>query len=315
MRPMTEIAHALVGAARGGLRSLANFVTADDAPSRMRYRLNRLWRRRSVRRFAMVYAPCLAAAGGVFWLVSNQALYNAAADRMAEVRDAVAKRPEFAISSVEVIGATSVVESQILSRFDPEEDGSPVSSLDVDTAALREEVERLGWVRSARVALIPPDAIRIDVEERVPAAVWRSAGQLILIDPTGDEIEALAERSEWGELPLVVGSDAAENVAEALALLADAVDLTPRIIGFVRVGERRWDIHLTEGKVLMLPADNPRDALDRILLLHRTEGLLDRDVAVVDYRAPGRPTVRLGPAAQDRLRELRDPTFTEETDA
>ncbi len=315
MRPMTEISYALAGAARDGVQSLVDFMTADGGPSRMRYRLNRLWRRRSVRRFVRLYVPALAVVGGLVWLSSNETLYHAVEERAEAMRATVAQRPEFAISSVEVVGATSVVESEILSRFDPGEDGRPVSSLDVDTAALRREVERLGWVKSARVTLMPPDAIRIDVEERVPAAVWRSAGRVTLIDPAGAEIEPLAQRSEWSELPLVVGPDAAENVAEALTLLADAVDLTPRIVGFVRVGERRWDVHLTEGKVLMLPADKPRDALKRILLLHRTEGLLDRDVTVVDYRAPGRPTVRLGPSAQDRLRELRDPNFVEETDA
>jgi len=83
----------------------------------------------------------------------------------------------------------------------------------------------------------------------------------------------------------------------------------------VRVGERRWDIHLTEGKVLMLPAEHPREALKRILLLHRTEGLLDRDVTVVDYRAPGRPSVRLGAHAQESLKEQRAPKSIEETDA
>jgi len=315
MREMTEIVLALLGVVRQAVRDLLDFVRADDAPSRMRYRLNRLWRRRGFRRFVRVYVPALAFVGGVAWLGSNQALYDAVAARGEALREAVAERPEFAITKVEVVGATSVVESEILARLDPGRGGRPTSSLDVDTAALRAEVESLGWVRSARVTLTPPDAIRIDVEERVPAAVWRSAGRVTLIDPTGAEIEQLAARSDWAELPLVVGPDAAENVSEALTLLADAVDLTPRIIGFVRVGERRWDIHLTEGKVLMLPADKPRDALQRILQLHRTEGLLDRDVTVVDYRAPGRPTVRLGTHAQERLRELRDPKSAEETDA
>lgn len=315
MRPMTEITHALVGAARRWVRSLKNAVTSDSAPSLVRYRLNRLWRRRGVRRLATVYAPILAVIGGVVWLGSNQVLYDAVADRAQEMRDAVAKRPEFAISTVEVVGATSLVESQILTRLDPGQKGEPVSSMDVDTARLREEVESLGWVRTARVTLIPPDRLQIDVDERIPAAVWRSAGQVSLIDPEGAEIEALSERSDWSELPLVVGPDAAENVSEALTLLADAVDLSPRIIGFVRVGERRWDIHMTEGMVLMLPAEAPREALGRILLLHRTEGLLDRDLTVVDYRAPDRPTVRLDSNALERLREMRDPTLNEETDA
>ncbi len=315
MRPMTEITYALIGAGRNWVRSLGDFVTSDSAPSRLQYRLNRLWRRRSFRRFTTVYAPVLAVIGAIGWLGSNEVFYNAAADRAQAMRDAVAKRPEFAISTIEVVGATSLVESQILTRLDPGQGDEPVSSMDIDTASLRKKVESLGWVRSARVTLIPPDQLRVDVDERLPAAVWRSAGRISLIDPDGAEIETLSERSDWAELPLVVGSDAAENVAEALTLLADAMDLTPRIIGFVRVGERRWDIHMTEGMVLMLPAEDPRDALGRILMLHRTEGLLDRDVTVVDYRAPDRPTVRLGSNALERLRELRDPTLKEETDA
>jgi cell division protein FtsQ len=75
--------------------------------------------------------------------------------------------------------------------------------------------------------------------------------------------------------------------------------------GLVRVGERRWDLVLDRGQRIMLPAERPRRALDRVLAMDGAQDLLARDVTAVDMRLAGRPTLRLAPAAMEEMHRIR----------
>jgi cell division protein FtsQ len=100
----------------------------------------------------------------------------------------------------------------------------------------------------------------------------------------------------------VAGDGADVAAAEALALVAAAGPLTPRLRGLVRMGERRWDMVLDRDQRILLPADNPVRALERLIALDQAEDLLDRDIVAIDLRHQSRPTLRLAPYA---LREMR----------
>ena len=120
--------------------------------------------------------------------------------------------------------------------------------------------------------------------------------------PSGDGPGAatLLERSARADLPLIAGWRANNRVDEALAILAVAGPLGPRIRGLVRVGERRWDLVLDDGPTIMLPESEPVLALSQVLALDAAEDLLARDLTHVDMRDPRRPTLRLNrTAAQD----------------
>jgi cell division protein FtsQ len=255
-----------------------------------RWRLQRLWRRRSVRRAATVQLPALALAGLAAVVFSDPATHAALGERAAALRAALTTRPEFAIRRIEIEGASPAVRGEIMAGLT---DAMGASSLALDAAAVRRRVESLGWVASARVSLEAPEALRVVVRERVAAAVWRIEGEPWLIDAVGARIEPAFSRADHPDLPLVVGPGADAAVAEALAILAVAYPLAPRIRGLVRVGKRRWDVALDRGMTLMLPAEEAVAAMERAVLLHDAVNLFERDIAAVDLRLPDRPIVRL----------------------
>ncbi|MFD1808525.1 cell division protein FtsQ/DivIB [Gemmobacter lanyuensis] len=96
------------------------------------------------------------------------------------------------------------------------------------------------------------------------------------------------------------------NAAEALQIVAAAEPIVPRLRGLVRVGERRWDVVLDRGQRILLPANNPVRALERLLALDKAEDLLNRDVLTVDLRSQQRPTLRLAPNALRALRRAQE---------
>jgi cell division protein FtsQ len=88
-------------------------------------------------------------------------------------------------------------------------------------------------------------------------------------------------------------------VPEALQLIAALGPLAPRTHGIVRMGERRWDVVLDRGQRILLPETGAVQALERVIVLHQAQYVMDRDLAHVDMRLGQRPTIRMNEAAVD----------------
>jgi cell division protein FtsQ len=278
-------------------------VRRDPAPSRVAYRLHRLWLtpffrallRKGVPVFLMIF-------GAGAWLQSEERRV-ALADWAEEVRQSIAERPEFTVQMMAIDGASPELADAIRTllpvRF-------PVSSFELDLVDMRRKVVALDAVAAADLRITRGGVLSVEVVERLPAVIWRSATGIGTLDADGHPVTPLLARLERPDLPLVAGLGAEKRVPEALALLAAAEPIAPRIRGLVRQGERRWDIVLDPDIRLMLPEVDPVPALERIIALHEGQGLLDRDINAVDMRIPARVTVRMNPGA---VQTFRDPTL------
>lgn len=274
----------------------------DPSPSRMQYRFERLWLKKSVRRLVKVWLPAIAVCSVVGLVVSSETMQNAASSGWQSVRDTIASRPELRITHVEMPNTSSALHEQILAVTNLT---FPASSLDIDVDKVKQSVERLDAVLTADVMITTKGALRIVATERTPVIVWRDAGILHLIDTEGNRVAELASRAARADLPLIVGMGAEQAVPEALLLLETLAPLADRLRGFVRVGERRWDIVLDRNQTIMLPAKGAVSALKHVLALHQAEDMLNRDVVIVDMRNPSRPVLRLTDTAIAELRKLR----------
>jgi cell division protein FtsQ len=153
--------------------------------------------------------------------------------------------------------------------------------------------------------------LQVDVEERMPAVVWRAPAGLELLDAEGRRVVALAARTDRPDLPLIAGTGADRVVPEALRLVAAAEPVKDRLRGFLRVGERRWDVVLDRNQRILLPETGAVEALEQVLALDEAQDLLARNLIVVDMRLPHRPTLRLAPHAVEELRRVRAPASGE----
>jgi cell division protein FtsQ len=271
----------------------------DPAPSRAAYRLHRLWLTPLFRALLRVGLPA-------FLLALTVGLYLSDADRRAQLGTRVADltqklqdRPEFMVRLVAVDGASEALASAVRNILPLE---LPTSSFALDLAAMRATIEQIDAVKSAALRVRPGGILQIDITERQPAAIWRTEDGLFLLDDTGHRIAGLTNREARPELPLVAGLGAEAAVPEALALIAAAGPIAPRIRGLVRIGERRWDLVLDRGQRILLPAAEPVAALDRVIALDQAEDILARDLSAVDLRNARRPTLRLSEAAVARIR-------------
>ena len=161
----------------------------------------------------------------------------------------------------------------------------------IDLKAVRERVEGVGWVKSARVVRLLPNTLIVHVTEHDRLAVWQTAGHAWVIDAQGRVIQG-ADAGRYPNLPLVVGKGAEQAAAEVLPLIAQRPRLMSRLDALVRVDERRWDLRLKDGSLIQLPATDQDAALIQLDALDQRERLLELGFARIDLRTPEEVAVR-----------------------
>ena len=275
----------------------------DPAPSRFSYRIYRLWLTPLYRSLLRVGIPTFLVLTATGWYFSNPTNRYAISEKIAEVRRSVETRPEFMVKLMAVEGASPVVDKAIRELLPVE---FPISSFDLDLEAMQATVAELDVIQSVEIHIRPGGVMEVNVTERDPVLVWRTGdGRLELIDAAGHRVASLSGRAARPDLPLVAGKGADARVPEARALIRAAAPLADRMRGLVRVGERRWNVVLTSGQVILLPEQNPVAALEQVLALDQAQDLVARHVSHIDMRNPLRPTLRLAQPAVEELRRIR----------
>ena len=277
-------------------------VRFDPAPSKVAYLANRIWLKKSSRRsfFIMILISIV-----LFVLIglSNRSNFSLLIKKNTEkISQYVELSPIFKVVNLSVISEDPNVIEKISSTLAL---NFPISSLDIDVEVLRLKVESIDLVESASVRLTSNGLVEVDVNIRKPVAIQRLGTRLMLIDARGVKVDEVLSRSQRLDLPLLVGKGAEKCVDEALHLLLEIKDLVSRVRGLVRVGERRWDVILNRGQVILLPEKNPLNAIRKIISLQEGQKILDRNISYLDFRNINRPVLGLSEETSKELKELR----------
>lgn len=243
-------------------------------------------------------AACILVLGfaGVAMLLTSRSqeqraeLVQATAQRLNEAAAALG----FGVKHVRYAGLHYTPHSAAKSALDLD---AGTSQLAFDTQAAKARIERLPWVERATLQRILPDTIAVTVVERRPVAIWRQPGIDMLIDASGRALAAIRGGSETG-LPVLLGAGAGDAAQALLQLLAEHIAIGERVVEAVRIEDRRWNLHLSNGALVQLPADGMAAALAWLAVQPR---LLDSDLDAIDLRVAGQMVVRgavsSGPAA------------------
>lgn len=274
----------------------------DPAPSRLKYRMERLMLTPVYRLLLRVGVPFALTFGAASWWLSVDANRQMVTDTYADLRAQVESRPEFMVNMMAVDGASDLVADAIRQLLPLD---FPISSFDLDLEKMRETVVALDPVKSARLYVRQGNVLQVDVVERMPVILWRSEAGLQLLDDEGVLVGPAFLRADWPDLPLIVGEGADLVVEEALDLAVAAEPLASRLRGFVRMGARRWDVVLDREQRILLPETDAVQALERVIAMDEAVDMLERDLTAVDLRLPHRPTLRMTDGAVQELLRIR----------
>jgi cell division protein FtsQ len=236
----------------------------------------------------------LFVAGGIA-IIAGRAASNAGAATLRDAFGAITATAGLRVRDVEYQGKQNTPQAALDAALGVKK-GAPILGFSV--AAARARLESIAWVQSATVERCLPDLVRVSLVERHPFAIWQNQGKFSLIDHDGKPVPD-GDVGAFGQLPLVVGAGAAEAAAGLLDALTHYPILVSHVVAAVRVGERRWNLHLTNGGDVLLPEGTGPSAvaaaLQRLAELQNNHSLLDRPMQVVDMRLPDRLMLRPQP--------------------
>ncbi|OLF73933.1 hypothetical protein AWH62_07200 [Maricaulis sp. W15] len=207
----------------------------------------------------------------------------------------------FAVRAVDVTGAAGEMAHAIVLASEIH-DGQSIFS--VDPQEIRTRVEAMPMIRRARVARLLPNRIAIVVETREAFALWQVEGGLHVIDRDGVVI-ADADVMDPPALPLVVAEGANRAATEIVDALGHYPEVAGRVVGAVRVGERRWNLRLDSGADVKLPESDVMASIAILARLQAERGVLRLAAESFDLRGEGDLIVRALPdrAAAAGMRE------------
>lgn len=264
-----------------------------------RKRVQPIWKNR----WAQAGAAALLVGGGIAGGVSlwkSGLIEEASHDTYRSMIEMTAKAG-FKVGEILVVGRDQSSKEDLLKALRIKR-GSPI--LDFDPEDARARVENLDWVGSASVERLLPETVLLTVEERKPMALWQNKGRFYVIDEAGDVItDKGVER--FADLFVVVGDGARENARELIAFMDSEPDLRVMVKAAVRVGKRRWNLHLNNDVDVRLPEENPADAWLRLAEYHRENGLLNKDVEVLDLRLADRLIIKTS-GKKDKIQKVSD---------
>ena len=254
-----------------------------------RLRVVPVWRTRPAT--AVLSATFVAALLGAAWLVWQAGMPQRAAASAVRSLVGVSADAGFVVRDIFVVGRDSTPKATLLQALAVGY-GTPILAVDLEAARAR--VQALPWVRQASVRRVLPDTIVVEIVERRPLALWQHDKKFALIDEEGQTI-LRDDVARFGGLMVVVGEDAAANATALVRMLATEPDLMRRVKAAVRVGGRRWNVHLAQGIDVELPEQDPEAAWRRLADYQRRYGVLDKPVRTIDLRLSDRLTVLPAP--------------------
>ena len=217
------------------------------------------------------------------WLVEVQSRFDAV------VHGVVGIITPFKLADVTVEGRDYVERSAILAALNVQPGDS---LLGVDLQAARQRLEAIDWVASATVERRLPDTLYVTLRERRAVALWQNGTEYTLIDRNGRTVRASRMPPGAESLLLLGGPGAPDHVGELLLLLAYEPALARQLRSAVWVGQRRWNLVLSNGVEIWLPEEDAVAALQHLAKLEAQHKLLSREYGVVDLRLPDKLYLR-----------------------
>ena len=134
--------------------------------------------------------------------------------------------------------------------------------LAINMTEMKDRINKLPWIKSARIERHLPNKISLTLVERTPMARWQTNKMLKLIDIHGDVIPSV-DVSRFLNLPIIIGKNAPKIAGQILKTLSNEPHLFRRIKSLTLVSDRRWDVQLDNEINVHLP-EKVREKLGHI---------------------------------------------------
>ncbi len=157
----------------------------------------------------------------------------------------------------------------------------------VDLDALNNRILNVPEIKKSAVRRMPNGNLSVKVSLRRAVALWTNGQNFYPLSVDGKPIDKPTDVRDdsyvlfRGKLP----SDISEitNAAHNLVNYLDYMEW---------IEDRRWNMYTNNDVIIMLPEQNPVDAIAALITLNSNHGILDKDISVIDMRDSARILVK-----------------------
>lgn len=266
-------------------RPYAEGALVRRAPKPLNARARHIWvlhKQLVVRIFALLLVVTIGAVG----IANRHTLFNYSQDLLAR-GSAMFAQAGLSVGQISLSGYALTNEEQIFQAIGLEPHQSIIG---FDADAARDRLLELPSITAASVRKIYPNSLIVELEEKLPLAIWTVDGVSFAIDGKGERIATLAAPIEG--LPLFVGDGAADDVPQMLKMLESHQVLQEGLLASSRIGDRRWDLIYENGVRIMLPEKAVAEAMSVAVALLEKHNIFDRNIAVIDLRVKDYVAIR-----------------------
>ena len=140
------------------------------------------------------------------------------------------------------------------------------------------------WIETVKIERTLPSSIKIQIIEKKPVAIWQTKLGNKLITEDGSIISNANVTAFKDSLPIIIGEGANKNAFIILQILRKNPDLYNNVWSISYINKRRWNVHLKQGLIVLLPRKKIHAAWTKIDFLQRKYKILDIGLTEIDIR-------------------------------
>jgi len=209
--------------------------------------------------------------------------------KLIEVSGDISKAAGLIVQEVIVEGRSKTRKSALLKALQVSE-GDNI--LTINMTEMKDRVNKLPWVKFARIERHFPNKISLTLVERTPMARWQINRMLKLIDDHGDVIPVV-DLASFSNLPIIIGKNAPKIAGQILRTLSNEPHLFRRVKSLTLVSDRRWDVQLDNKINVHLPEKNPGKAWTHLATVEQGHNIFGDQVQGIDMRLENQLIIKI----------------------
>ncbi len=148
-------------------------------------------------------------------------------------------------------------------------------------------INAIPMVKNSAVRRRPNGNLSVRVELYRPVAQWTDGAHFYPLSADGTILQEPFDAPTAGTV--IFRGDVPHDISE---ITNAAHNLIGDLAYLEWVENRRWNIITTGGILVMLPENNPSDAIGALIVLNKNNQILSRDIRVIDMRDNARVLVK-----------------------
>lgn len=197
----------------------------------------------------------------------------------------------FQVKKIEIIGNKYVNDSEVLNKIKLI-NCENLFCLDLENS--KKNIENISWIKIAKINLVLPSKLIINLEEEEPYFLLKNEDRLTLLNINGKKIDQIDNsENKFNNLLILKGAGAELEINNLLNIFAIDEKISKKITEAILVSKRRWSLIYGNDLIIDLPEKDPEEAFLKIGKLEQEYSFLSNKLRKIDLRINNRMIIKL----------------------